>query len=87
MCIPPSVSLTTLAFPCLAAATPTSRTLPASQCATGPVQCCKCVQDITGTDMARLFGMVNVVAQDVTTVPVGITCSPISVIGVGNDSW
>ncbi|TFK43774.1 fungal hydrophobin [Crucibulum laeve] len=73
---------TTLALSYLAAATPTRRTLPASQCATGPIQCCKSVEPATSAAVSKALGLLGIVVQDVTAL-VGLTCDPISVIGVG----
>ncbi|THU91474.1 fungal hydrophobin [Dendrothele bispora CBS 962.96] len=77
-------SLATLAT--LAVATPTRRGgEPASQCNTAPVQCCDSVQSADSPAASSLLALLGIVVQDVT-IPVGITCSPISVIGVGGDS-
>ncbi|KAH8109101.1 hydrophobin, partial [Phellopilus nigrolimitatus] len=54
-------------------------------CDTGSLQCCQSVQSAGSPSAANLLGLLGVVAQGVD-VPVGITCSPISVIGVGGDS-
>ncbi|KAK7449221.1 hypothetical protein VKT23_013366 [Stygiomarasmius scandens] len=69
----------------LAVATPTRRNEPASQCTTGPVQCCNSVESADGATASKLLGLLGVVLQDVNVL-VGITCSPISVIGVGGNS-
>ncbi|THV02187.1 fungal hydrophobin [Dendrothele bispora CBS 962.96] len=65
----------------LAAATGT----PASQCNTGPVQCCDSVQSASEPSVATLLGLLGVAVQSVTG-QVGVTCTPISVIGVGGNS-
>ncbi|KAF9524817.1 fungal hydrophobin-domain-containing protein [Crepidotus variabilis] len=64
---------------------PAAPTVPASQCNTGPVQCCNSVQHADAPSAAALLGLLNVVVSDVTAL-VGITCTPISVIGVGGNS-
>ncbi|KAL0954487.1 hypothetical protein HGRIS_003455 [Hohenbuehelia grisea] len=70
----------------LAAATPTKRTgAPASQCNTGPVQCCNSSGKASDASIAKTLGLLGVVVQDVAAL-VGVGCSPISVIGVGGDS-
>ncbi|THU91476.1 fungal hydrophobin [Dendrothele bispora CBS 962.96] len=76
-------TLATLAT--LAVATPTRRNEPASQCNTGPVQCCNSVQSADSKSVAGLLSLLGIVVQDVNAL-VGVTCSPISVIGVGGDS-
>ncbi|KAK7464756.1 hypothetical protein VKT23_005963 [Stygiomarasmius scandens] len=69
----------------LAVATPTRRNEPASSCSTGPIQCCNTVTDAGDPAAAKVLGLLGIVIQDVTAV-VGLTCTPISVIGVGGNS-
>ncbi|THU75280.1 fungal hydrophobin [Dendrothele bispora CBS 962.96] len=59
--------------------------MPASQCNTGPVQCCNSVQSASDPAVAKQLALLGVVAQDVNAL-VGVTCTPISVIGVGGNS-
>lgn len=90
-----------LALPILAVATPTTNnspsttvsvtststaTQPASQCDTGSIQCCDSVQSSSSESAAGLLGLLGVVLQGLN-VPVGLTCSPVSVVGVGGNSW
>ncbi len=75
-------TLVTLAVSALAAATPVRR----ASCSTGPVQCCNSVVPAKDASAAGLFGLLGVVIQDLT-VDVGLTCSPITVIGVGGGDW
>jgi hypothetical protein len=79
-------TLSVLALATLAVATPTRRNTPASQCNTGPVQCCNSVEKADSADATKILGLLGVVLQDLNVL-VGITCTPISVIGVGGDSW
>ncbi|CAL1710924.1 unnamed protein product [Somion occarium] len=81
------VALTTLALPLLAVATPTAVTRgePAGQCNTGPIQCCNSVEKASSTDANFLLGLLGIVLEDLSVL-VGITCSPITVIGVGGGS-
>ncbi|TBU48960.1 fungal hydrophobin, partial [Dichomitus squalens] len=74
-----------VALPLLAAATPLEgRGEPASSCSTGPVQCCNTWYNAQASDPAAagILGLLGIVLQDLT-VAVGLSCSPISVIGVG----
>jgi len=56
--------------------------LPASQCAVGHLQCCDSVQPAGSDAASQLLALVGANVQGVA-VPIGITCSPISVIAVG----
>ncbi|EPQ51122.1 hydrophobin [Gloeophyllum trabeum ATCC 11539] len=70
----------------LAAATPTpTGTEPAGQCTTGPIQCCNTVTQANDPAAATILGSLGVVLQDVTAL-VGLTCSPINVVGIGSGS-
>ncbi|KAI0746809.1 fungal hydrophobin, partial [Daedaleopsis nitida] len=61
---------------------PTGSPPPASSCSTGPVQCCNSVQKADSKGASVLLGLLGIVLQNVN-VPVGLGCSPITVIGVG----
>ncbi|EIN05028.1 fungal hydrophobin, partial [Punctularia strigosozonata HHB-11173 SS5] len=60
-------------------------TQPASQCNTGSIQCCNSVQKATDPSASALLGLLGIVLSDVDVL-VGLTCSPISVIGAGGNS-
>ncbi|KDR84489.1 hypothetical protein GALMADRAFT_237367 [Galerina marginata CBS 339.88] len=81
--------LSALAFVTLAAATVLparwNDAPPASQCNTGDLQCCQSVQSASTPSVASLLTLLGVVVGSVTA-PVGVTCSPISVIGLGGNS-
>ena len=86
-------ALTTLALAGFAAATAVRRTgtpptIPASQCNTGPIQCCNSAQETNSltAPVTALLGLLGVVVGDITAL-VGVTCSPITVIGAGGNSW
>ncbi|OJT07050.1 Fruiting body protein SC3 [Trametes pubescens] len=72
------------AFVALAAATAVGATaiIPRSTCSTGEIQCCNSVESAKSAGVAALLGLLGVVVQDVTA-QVGLTCSPISVVGAG----
>ncbi|EJD00318.1 hydrophobin 2 [Fomitiporia mediterranea MF3/22] len=63
--------------------TPTPTQQP-GQCNTGPIQCCQSVQPASSSAASTLLGLLGIVLQDLT-VDVGLTCSPISVIGLGGN--
>ncbi|KAH7913160.1 hydrophobin [Hygrophoropsis aurantiaca] len=58
-------------------------TEPASQCNTGPVQCCDSVESASTPAVTTLLGLLGVVLTDLDIL-VGLTCSPISVVGLGS---
>ena len=69
----------------LAAATPAPA--PAASCSTGAIQCCQSVQSADSAAVAPILKSIGVVVQDVNAL-VGLTCSPVNVIGVGSgNSW
>ncbi|KAJ4466315.1 hydrophobin 2 [Lentinula aciculospora] len=67
----------------LAVATPAPRDEPASSCSTGPVQCCESVQSANSAAIAPILASIGVVLQDLNVL-VGLTCSPITVIGTSS---
>ncbi|KAF9038662.1 fungal hydrophobin-domain-containing protein [Panaeolus papilionaceus] len=77
-----------LALPLLAAASVLPRTDgsgPSNQCNTGSLQCCNSTQLATSSSIAGLLGLLGVVVGSVTGL-VGVTCSPISVVGISGNS-
>ncbi|KIK53777.1 hypothetical protein GYMLUDRAFT_207199 [Collybiopsis luxurians FD-317 M1] len=79
------LAFVTAALASLAAATPAPRGgEPASSCSTGPVQCCNSVVPASDSAAAGVLSLLGIVLQDLT-VAVGLTCSPITVIGVGSN--
>ncbi|KAK0447417.1 hydrophobin-251 [Desarmillaria tabescens] len=72
------------AIPLLASASAIPRG--GDSCTTGEVQCCDSVQNSGSSSVvSTLLGLLGVVVGGVG-VDVGLTCSPISVIGVGGNS-
>ena len=68
----------------LAVATPVALT---QTCSTGAAQCCNTVEKASDPAAAGILASIGVVVQDVDAL-VGLTCSPVTVIGVGTgDSW
>ncbi|KAF5350883.1 hypothetical protein D9758_010487 [Tetrapyrgos nigripes] len=55
------------------------------QCNTGSLQCCNSVQKASSSSVGLLLGLLGIVLSDLNVL-VGVTCSPISVIGVGGNS-
>ncbi|KAF9442359.1 fungal hydrophobin [Macrolepiota fuliginosa MF-IS2] len=73
-------------LPLLAAAGgPTPTPIPANQCNVGNLQCCNSAQSASSSNVATLLGLLGIALGSVTGL-VGITCNPISVIGVGGNS-
>ena len=60
-------------------------TEPASKCDVGHLQCCNSVQKGSSSSVQGLLGLLGIVLSNVD-VPVGVTCSPISVIGISGTS-
>nr|CAD12833.1 hydrophobin 2 [Pleurotus sp. 'Florida'] len=75
---------TFLILPLLAAATAIPRTDTPS-CSTGSLQCCSSVQKATDPLASLLIGLLGIVLGPLDLL-VGVTCSPITVIGVGGTS-
>ncbi|KAM5537115.1 hypothetical protein V8D89_009261 [Ganoderma adspersum] len=80
-------TLALAALPLLAAATPLEVRggEPPSSCSTGPIQCCNTVEKASDAGAAAILGLLGIVLQDLNVL-VGLTCSPISVIGVGGSN-
>ncbi|KAF9061190.1 fungal hydrophobin-domain-containing protein [Rhodocollybia butyracea] len=60
----------------------TTVTIPASQCSTGPVQCCDSTETAGSGLGSLLLGLLGIVVQDLDLL-LGVSCSPIDVLGGG----
>ncbi|KAK0476336.1 hydrophobin-251 [Armillaria novae-zelandiae] len=78
-------SVALLALPLLASATAVVPRDDGASCATGTTQCCDSVQSPSSNVVQTLLGLLGIPIGSVTA-NVGVTCSPISVIGVGGTS-
>ncbi|KAI0668057.1 fungal hydrophobin-domain-containing protein [Trametes maxima] len=67
----------------LAVATPGGSGGGSGSCDTGPVQCCQSVEAAGSAAVAPILAALGVVLQDLS-IPVGLTCTAINVIGVGS---
>ncbi|KAI0826132.1 fungal hydrophobin-domain-containing protein [Irpex lacteus] len=63
----------------------TTTTISAGNCNTGSIQCCNSVESANSSAASTILGLLGIVLTD-PSVLVGLTCSPISVIGVGTGS-
>jgi len=54
-----------------------------NQCSTGPVQCCNSVESSSSENSSKTLGLLGIVLQGLD-IPVGLNCSPISVLGLGS---
>ncbi|THH13561.1 hypothetical protein EW146_g6672 [Bondarzewia mesenterica] len=54
----------------------------AGQCNSGPVQCCNSLTQTSDPSIANILGGLNIPIQGID-IPVGLTCNPINVIGIG----
>ena len=80
------VALSFVAAAVTASPLPGGSPVPASQCNTGPVQCCNSLQSANSNPVQALLGLLGIGVVDVNAL-VGLTCTPISIIGVPGNSW
>lgn len=66
--------------------TATATATPADQCSTGSIQCCNSVQSASSPDVTTILGLLGLVV-DGEDVLVGLTCSPLSIVGLGDGEW
>ena len=82
-----ALALATVAIAAPTGGTPVTPPTPGQgQCNTGPVQCCNSVQRADTASASVLLALLGVVLQDLN-IPIGLTCSPISIIGLPGNSW
>ncbi|KAK0476856.1 hydrophobin-251 [Armillaria novae-zelandiae] len=84
------LSLAILALPLLVASNAVPRqktdtTVTGGKCNTGSAQCCKSVQDPKSSAAQNALGLLGIPIGAVTA-NVGLTCDPITVIGLGTTS-
>ncbi|PBK84085.1 hydrophobin-263 [Armillaria gallica] len=75
-------TFTLLALPLLATATAIPRD--SGTCASGTAQCCSSVQSATSNPIQNLLGLLGIALGSLTG-DVGLTCSPITVLGLGTN--
>ncbi|KAI0033489.1 fungal hydrophobin [Vararia minispora EC-137] len=56
-----------------------------SACNSGPAQCCNQVQPASSKSAGDALGLLSIVIQDLS-IPVGVSCSPVNVLGAGGPS-
>ncbi|KAJ3914102.1 fungal hydrophobin [Lentinula edodes] len=61
----------------------TTTTEPASSCFTGSLQCCDSTETAGSSAGSLLLGLLGIVVEDLSVL-LGLGCSPITVIGLGN---
>ncbi|KAF5376761.1 hypothetical protein D9757_009470 [Collybiopsis confluens] len=74
---PPVTTTVTVTAP------PTTTTITSGGCTTGPIQCCDSTESSGSAAGSLLLGLLGVVLDGVDVL-LGLDCSPITVIGVGN---
>ena len=66
--------------------TSTSPAPPSQSCSTGSVQCCQSLLPANDSAVSQLLGLLGIIIDDVTAL-VGITCSPINIVGITGTQW
>lgn len=69
------------AAPAIAPAPPTY-----TDCDTGNIQCCQSTSNSASSPTASLLGSLGIVAQGVDIL-VGLTCTPLTIIGLQSGGW
>ncbi|KAK0234704.1 fungal hydrophobin [Armillaria nabsnona] len=81
----PTTTTQTVTTTVTASGATTTITEPASSCSSSNLQCCNSVQSSNSNAVSALLGLLGVVLSDVTA-PVGITCTPITILGLSTAS-
>ncbi|KAK0240766.1 hydrophobin-251 [Armillaria nabsnona] len=76
------ISTLTVAALVAYAAAATTTTVTGGKCNTGSLQCCKSVQDPSSSAVQSALGALNI-PIGIVTANVGLTCDPITVVGLG----
>ncbi|KAF8889939.1 fungal hydrophobin-domain-containing protein [Infundibulicybe gibba] len=66
-------------------AAPAPTQIPASQCNTGDLQCCNSIQSASSGVIGALLALLGIDIEPITAI-VGLTCSPLSIVGIGGNS-
>ncbi|KAF8806918.1 hydrophobin-263 [Phlegmacium glaucopus] len=80
-----AASVFVLALPLLATATVLPRNDPVNQCNSGSLQCCDSTSTASNPITSLLLGLLGINVGSVTGL-VGLTCSPLTIIGVSGTS-
>ena len=64
----------------------TTSAAPAQTCSTGSVQCCQSLLPANSSAVSQLLGLLGIIIDDITAL-VGITCSPINIVGITGTQW
>ncbi|EIW85888.1 fungal hydrophobin, partial [Coniophora puteana RWD-64-598 SS2] len=62
---------------------PSSTPTSPGQCNTGPIQCCDTIEK--ASEASTLLGLLGIILSD-PSILVGLTCTPINVLGLGGGS-
>ncbi|TFK65625.1 fungal hydrophobin [Pluteus cervinus] len=79
------VSVALLPLLASAAVLPRQTQGPTGNCNTGSVQCCNSVQSSSATSVTQLAGLLGIDLGSITGL-IGLSCSPLSILGAGGNS-
>ncbi|KAI0717349.1 fungal hydrophobin-domain-containing protein [Cerioporus squamosus] len=80
---PPKTITQTGTGTCTATAPVVTVTEPASNCTTGPIQCCEAIQSANSAPGKVILGLLGIILKDLDVV-LGLNCDPITGVGVGS---